>query len=120
MYVAPTTPCMSLCLTKYCVYCACREYGGTSISTKDEKIEQENKKKKERFEAARQAAMKDAANSDIESRGRMGAGSDRGRGYDRLTVFPAGDKELEMTTGEPVSTDIAVPEVFSIAAAQSI
>jgi hypothetical protein len=76
----------------------------------EEKLEKENQKKRERFEAARQAALKEAVTTDIESQAGQKK-SERGdshpaptaarsRGYDRLTIFPTGDKEMEMIGAE--------------------
>ena len=99
----------------------CSEYSGGVKPNKEDIVEQDNKKKRERFEAARQVALKEAMARDIASRGeaepdeeagqsqpRTTAG--RARGYDRLTVFPEGDKELEMSTGERVSSEMAITE----------
>lgn len=88
-------------------------------------------KKKARFEATRQAALKEAAAADIE---RLGGCQDRngtetpsagaagrGRGYDRLTIFPIGDKELEMSNVERVpANELAVSDGLNSADAENI
>lgn len=87
------------------------EYNGRNQTNTEDKLEQENKKKRERFEAARQAALKEATVADVaqssQRKPQGDAGAPRTRGYDRLTVFPAGDRELELTAADHVS-DISI------------
>ena len=58
---------------------------------------------------ARQAALKEAIAADVgqssrnKATGDGAAPSGRTRGYDRLTVFPAGDRELQLTPADHVS-----------------
>ena len=67
--------------------------------TGEDVLDNDAKKKKARFEAARQAALKEAATQDIKNAATANQQSlrEHPRG---LTVFPDGDKELEMINAE--------------------
>ena len=84
--------------------------GGSVSVDKEEEIERDLQKKRERFEAARQVAMQEAMIEDtmIQSRQKqceadVDGGSSvtaSGRGYDKLTIFPEGDRDMELITSD--------------------